>query len=96
MREINSTLLDKHRTSVFIAHRLKTIADADLIIVISEGRVAEQGSHYELLQNSGGIYAKLWHAQQEVDVLSSSSNDDEGAREAQTSDADRRTITESV
>ena len=46
------------RTSVVIAHRLSTIHNADKIIVVDHGRVAEQGSHTELLAK-GGIYAKL-------------------------------------
>ncbi len=59
MQNINSILKEKSRTSVFIAHRLRTIYDADLIIVLSEGRVAEQGTHAELL-DSDGLYSKLW------------------------------------
>ena len=46
------------RTSVVIAHRLSTIHNADKIIVVDHGRVAEQGTHTELLAK-GGIYAKL-------------------------------------
>ena len=46
------------RTSVVIAHRLSTIHNADKIIVVDHGRVAEQGNHTELLAK-GGIYAKL-------------------------------------
>ncbi|KAF2402640.1 P-loop containing nucleoside triphosphate hydrolase protein [Trichodelitschia bisporula] len=60
---IQSILKDKKRTSVFVAHRLRTIYDADLIIVLKDGRVAEQGTHEELV-NHGGLYAELWSAQE--------------------------------
>ncbi|MBA8824535.1 ATP-binding cassette subfamily B protein [Saccharopolyspora lacisalsi] len=50
------------RTSLVIAHRLSTIREADRILVISEGRIAEQGSHSELLEH-GGLYAELHHTQ---------------------------------
>lgn len=63
MRNINATLLDKTRTSVFIAHRLRTISDSDLIIVLKDGQVAEQGSHEQLLNIPGGVYQHLWNAQ---------------------------------
>ncbi|KAK9894258.1 P-loop containing nucleoside triphosphate hydrolase protein [Cystobasidium minutum MCA 4210] len=62
MRNINAVLQDAHRTSVFVAHRLRTIADADLIIVLKDGKVAEQGTHAELMANNG-VYADLWAAQ---------------------------------
>jgi ATP-binding cassette subfamily B multidrug efflux pump len=50
------------RTSFVIAHRLSTIRDADLILVMEEGRIVEQGSHDELL-HAGGAYAALYQAQ---------------------------------
>jgi len=59
MQNINSILREKARTSVFVAHRLRTIYDADLIIVLSEGTVAEMGTHKELI-DSGGLYSSLW------------------------------------
>ena len=48
----------KNRTSVVIAHRLSTIQEADLIIVLENGRIAEQGTHNKLI-NAKGLYKKL-------------------------------------
>ncbi|KAI6155296.1 P-loop containing nucleoside triphosphate hydrolase protein [Pisolithus tinctorius] len=59
MRSINNILLDSARTSIFIAHRLRTIVEADLIIVLKDGQVVEQGTHEELLR-SGGLYHDMW------------------------------------
>ncbi|MFP7672949.1 ABCB family ABC transporter ATP-binding protein/permease [Marivita sp. S0852] len=56
------------RTVITIAHRLSTIADADRIVVIEDGQVAEEGTHDELLARNGR-YATLWHRQmQEEDA----------------------------
>eukprot|EP00123_Amoebidium_parasiticum_P006947 comp17766_c0_seq1/m.17795 comp17766_c0_seq1/g.17795 ORF comp17766_c0_seq1/g.17795 comp17766_c0_seq1/m.17795 type:complete len:710 (-) comp17766_c0_seq1:45-2174(-) len=52
-----------NRTMIFIAHRLSTVTDADLIIVLDRGVVVEQGNHYELLAQNGH-YADLWRRQQ--------------------------------
>lgn len=54
--------LMKDRTSIVIAHRLSTIAKLDRIIVLDQGRIAEDGSHLELLKQSG-VYASLWNHQ---------------------------------
>jgi ATP-binding cassette, subfamily B (MDR/TAP), member 7 len=59
MQNINSILKEKARTSVFVAHRLRTIYDSDMIIVLKEGRVAESGTHSELI-DTGGVYSELW------------------------------------
>ncbi|XP_054937665.1 iron-sulfur clusters transporter ABCB7, mitochondrial isoform X2 [Physeter macrocephalus] len=53
----------KHRTSIFIAHRLSTVVDADEIIVLDQGKVAERGTHHSLLANPGSIYSEMWHTQ---------------------------------
>jgi len=54
--------LMKGRTSFVIAHRLSTIKDADVILVMNEGKVIEQGNHEELLAQNG-FYAELYHSQ---------------------------------
>jgi ATP-binding cassette subfamily B (MDR/TAP) protein 7 len=59
MQNINSILREKARTSVFVAHRLRTIYDSDKIIVLKEGQVAESGTHRELI-DTGGLYSELW------------------------------------
>jgi ATP-binding cassette subfamily B multidrug efflux pump len=55
-------LLMKGRTSFIIAHRLSTIRDADLILVMRDGDIVEQGTHEELLAR-GGFYAELYNSQ---------------------------------
>ena len=55
--------LMENRTSIVIAHRLSTIQHADLIVVIEDGRIAERGTHQELIQNKEGIYRKLYEMQ---------------------------------
>lgn len=81
MKNINSSLLDKSRTSIFIAHRLRTVVESDLIIVMNNGMVVEQGSHQELLEK-GGLYYEMW-IEQAMDAFSSGEDgsSDEGADE---------------
>ena len=55
------------RTSFVIAHRLSTIKDADVILVMKDGDIIEQGSHQELLEREG-FYAELYNSQFEVHV----------------------------
>jgi ABC transporter ATM len=59
MMNINGILREKGRTSVFVAHRLRTIFDSDLIIVLKDGNVAEMGTHRELVDRAG-VYSELW------------------------------------
>jgi ATP-binding cassette subfamily B protein len=51
------------RTSIVIAHRLSTVVDADQIIVLDQGKVAERGTHAQLLRRNG-LYADMWKRQQ--------------------------------
>lgn len=62
------TNLMKDRTSFVIAHRLSTIRDADLILVMNQGAIIEQGTHKELL-SMGGFYADLYNSQFSVGNL---------------------------
>ncbi|MFY9203571.1 MAG: ATP-binding cassette domain-containing protein, partial [Limnochordia bacterium] len=57
-QQIQSAMLElmKGRTSFVIAHRLSTIRNADLIVVIDQGRIVEQGKHQELLERKGFYY----------------------------------------
>ena len=57
--------LTKEKTVIMIAHRLKTVRNADQIVVIDRGRIAEQGRHEDLV-NRGGIYAKFIDARKEA------------------------------
>ena len=63
-QDILSTMraVASHRTTISIAHRLSTIADSDTILVLDQGRLAEQGSHLELLRRDG-LYAEMWARQ---------------------------------
>ncbi len=66
---IKKALQEIEKTMVMIAHRLSSITHSDQILVVDQGRIVEQGMHFELLQNDG-IYAALWKIQvQEAELL---------------------------
>ncbi|MDQ2764670.1 MAG: ATP-binding cassette domain-containing protein, partial [Pseudomonadota bacterium] len=60
--------LSTDRTTLVIAHRLSTVVDADQIIVLQEGCVAERGTHAGLLAK-GGLYARMWAMQAEESAI---------------------------
>ncbi|WP_208991146.1 ABC transporter ATP-binding protein/permease [Pseudovibrio sp. Tun.PSC04-5.I4] len=66
-QEIQSALdlVSKDRTTLVIAHRLSTVVNADLILVLKAGEAVEQGTHAELLAKNG-LYASMWNRQREV------------------------------
>jgi ATP-binding cassette subfamily B protein len=55
--------VERGRTSIVIAHRLSTVVHADQIVVLEAGRIAERGTHAQLLRR-GGLYAEMWTRQQ--------------------------------
>jgi len=67
-QEIQTALkqVSKGRTTLVIAHRLSTVVDADQILVLGEGLIAERGTHAELLEQNG-IYSSMWNRQREAD-----------------------------
>src|SRR5580692_5299339 len=68
-RDIQDELdrVSKNRTSLVIAHRLSTIVGADEIIVLDQGRIAERGTHAQLLARDG-LYASMWNRQREAEA----------------------------
>jgi ATP-binding cassette subfamily B protein len=56
--------ISKGRTTLVIAHRLSTVMDADQILVLNHGRIAERGTHLQLLERQGE-YARMWALQQQ-------------------------------
>jgi ABC-type transport system involved in Fe-S cluster assembly fused permease/ATPase subunit len=66
-REIQQSLseVSADRTTVMIAHRLSTVVNADEILVLEKGKIAERGTHADLLAK-GDVYARMWERQQEA------------------------------
>ncbi|KAJ1886740.1 Iron-sulfur clusters transporter atm1, mitochondrial, partial [Kickxella alabastrina] len=63
LSNIREVLDEQHSTAIFIAHRLRTIMDVDVIFVLKDGRVVEQGNHMELFK-MGGAYRDMWNMQE--------------------------------
>ncbi|MXN64316.1 ATP-binding cassette domain-containing protein [Stappia sp. GBMRC 2046] len=82
-REIQSALdqVSRNRTTLVIAHRLSTVVNSKMILVLEKGRVVERGTHQELL-SLGGLYASMWARQQEAseaeERLRAATADEEG------------------
>lgn len=69
LRTINDNFSNHSKTSVYIAHRLRTIADSDRIIVLEHGKVKEEGTHISLLESPNSLYRELWKIQENLDML---------------------------
>ncbi|HIW20934.1 MAG TPA: ABC transporter ATP-binding protein/permease [Candidatus Dorea intestinavium] len=67
IQEALDTLM-KGRTSFVVAHRLSTVRDADLILVMKDGKIIEQGKHDQLLELEGGFYKQLYRSQFALDL----------------------------
>lgn len=76
--EVIASLAGGH-TVIVVAHRLSTIVDADQILVLERGRIAEHGTHGELLATAGA-YARMWNSQEQLSAYAYT--DDEGAEAA--------------
>ena len=79
----------RERTSIIVAHRISTVKDADLILVLDEGRIVERGTHRELLER-GGRYAQMYRRQlleEELDVDTERDEHERRVRDAEAESA---------
>src|SRR5205823_7441943 len=76
--------LMRERTSIVVAHRISTVKDADEILVLDDGRIAERGTHRELLER-GGLYAAMYRRQLLEEELEVDEEQSEHEKRVQTS-----------
>ena len=90
-QEIQEALrkVSKNRTTLVIAHRLSTVIEADEIIVLDRGRIAERGTHAQLLRKKG-LYASMWNRQRQADEARNLLKEAEAADDARTETDDER------
>ncbi len=80
--------LAERKTVVMISHRLASVADADTVYVMEDGRIVQHGSHQQLLEE-GGAYQRLWNQQQELEALAEKEPEGQPIDEFAVSDARR-------
>ncbi|CAG8468984.1 365_t:CDS:10 [Diversispora eburnea] len=68
LSNIKNILQSSQKTSIFVAHRLRSIADADEIFVLRNGVITERGNHDKLLQKEGGLYNNMWFTQEMAEL----------------------------
>ncbi|GME83258.1 unnamed protein product [[Candida] boidinii] len=68
LKTIRTVFKESKKTNVSIAHRLRTIADSDKIIVLRAGNVLEEGNHFSLLAKDNSLYKELWDIQENLNL----------------------------
>lgn len=84
--EVIASLAGDH-TVIVVAHRLSTIVDADQILVLERGRIAERGTHDELLADAG-VYASMWNSQEQLSAYAYAEDGAEDAAVAEATEGD--------
>ena len=84
--EVIASLAGDH-TVIVVAHRLSTIVDADQILVLERGRIAERGAHSELLADTG-VYARMWNSQEQLSAYAYAENGAEDVAVAEAAEGD--------
>lgn len=68
LRTLRQAFRETKSTNILIAHRLRTIADSDKIIVLKKGEVFEEGTHQSLIASEGSLYSELWNIQENLNI----------------------------